>query len=87
MDFFAFQTATASDRSGRVLAILIRLAALAVLGAVLLAIVLIGFFVVLPLVLAGSIVSYFYLRSRVRRAQRRPPDGVIDAEYTIIDQR
>jgi hypothetical protein len=48
---------------------------------------LIGFFVVLPLVLAGGAASYFYLRRRLRQAQHRSRDSVIDAEYTVIDRR
>jgi cytochrome bd-type quinol oxidase subunit 2 len=50
-------------------------------------VMLIGFFIVLPLVLAGGIASYFYLRRRLRQAQHRPRDGVIDAEYTVIERR
>jgi hypothetical protein len=42
---------------------------------------------VLPLLLAGGIASYFYLRRRLRQAQHRSRDGVIDAEYTVIDRR
>jgi cytochrome bd-type quinol oxidase subunit 2 len=56
-------------------------------GVALLVVMLIGFFVVLPLVLAGGIASYFYLRRRLRQAQHRSRDGVIDAEYTVIDRR
>jgi len=50
------------------------------------AVMLIGFFVVLPLVLAGGVAAYFYLRRRLRQAQHRTRDGVIDAEYTVIDR-
>jgi cytochrome bd-type quinol oxidase subunit 2 len=60
---------------------------LAAAGVALLAVMLIGFFVVLPLVLAGGIASYFYLRRRLRHAQRRSRDGAIDTEYTVIDRR
>jgi hypothetical protein len=42
---------------------------------------------VLPLMLVGGIASYFYLRRRVRQAQQRSRNGVINAEYTIIDRR
>jgi cytochrome bd-type quinol oxidase subunit 2 len=56
-------------------------------GLALLAVMLIGFFVVLPLVLAGGAASYFYLRRRLRQARHRSWDGVIDAEYTVIDRR
>jgi hypothetical protein len=38
-------------------------------------------------VLAGGIASYFYLRRRLRQAQHRSRDSVIDAEYTVIDRR
>ena len=50
------------------------------------AVMLIGLFVVLPLVLAGGVASYFYLRRRLRQAQHRSQDGVIHAEYTVIDR-
>lgn len=86
MDFITFRT-TAPASSGRFLATLIRLAVLTAAGAVLLALILVGFFVVLPLMLAGGIASYFYLRRRVRRAQQRSRDDVIDAEYTVIERR
>jgi cytochrome bd-type quinol oxidase subunit 2 len=56
-------------------------------GVALMAVMLIGFFVVLPLVLAGGVASYFYLRRRLRQAQHRTRDGVIYAEYTVIDRR
>jgi membrane protein implicated in regulation of membrane protease activity len=87
MQFITFRTTTSSTRSGGPLATLVRLAVLATAGMVLLTLVLVGFFVVLPLLLAGGIASYFYLRRRVRRAQQRQGDDVIDAEYTIIDHR
>jgi cytochrome bd-type quinol oxidase subunit 2 len=66
---------------------MIRLMVLAAAGVALLVVMLIGFFVVLPLVLAGGIASYFYLRRRLRQAPHRSRDGVIDAEYTVIDHR
>ncbi|PVE24207.1 hypothetical protein DC522_12075 [Microvirga sp. KLBC 81] len=84
MDFTVFRT-TAPAYSGRLLATLIRLAVLTAAGAVLLALVLVGFFVVLPLMLAGGIASYFYLRRRVRRARQRARNDVIDAEYKVIE--
>jgi Flp pilus assembly protein TadB len=77
----------ASTTSSRLLATVIRLTVLAAVGIAVLALVLIGFFVVLPLVLAGGIASYFYLRRRLRQAQHRSRDGMIDAEYTVIDRR
>jgi hypothetical protein len=87
MDFTAFRTTTTSIHSGRPLATLIRLAVLAAAGVALLAMALVGFFVVLPLMLAGGIASYFYLRRRLRQAQQRSRNDVIDAEYTVIDHR
>jgi hypothetical protein len=37
--------------------------------------------------LVGGIALHFYLRRRMRRALwRQPEDGVIDAEYTIIER-
>jgi hypothetical protein len=56
-------------------------------GIALLAMMLIGLFVVLPLLLAGGTALYFYLRRRVRRAPNRPQDDVIDAEYTVIERQ
>ena len=53
----------------------------------LLAITLVGLFAVLPLLLVGGIALHFYLGHRLRRARRRPADGVIDAEYTVLDHR
>ncbi len=87
MDSAAFRTTTTSTPSGRLLATVIRLTVLAAVGIAVLALVLIGFFVVLPLVLAGGIASYLYLRRRLRQAQHRSRGGVIDAEYTVIDRR
>jgi membrane protein implicated in regulation of membrane protease activity len=87
MDSAAFRTTTASTPSGRLLPTVIRLMVLTAAGVALLAVMLIGFFIVLPLVLAGGIASYFYLRRRLRQAQHRPRDGVIDAEYTVIERR
>lgn len=87
MDYIAFRTTIGPKPADRLLAIVIRLAILAAAGAVLLTLVLVGFFVVLPLMAVGGIASYVYLRRRVRQAQQRSPSGVIDAEYTIIDGR
>ncbi|MBL0407875.1 hypothetical protein JKG68_28650 [Microvirga aerilata] len=86
MDSATFRTTRISTPSGRLLPTMIRLMVLAAAGVALLAVMLIGFFVVLPLVLAGGVASYFYLRRRLRQAQHRTRDGVIDAEYTVIDR-
>ncbi|ANY77364.1 hypothetical protein BB934_03270 [Microvirga ossetica] len=79
---------SATIGSGRVWAPMMRLAGLFLAGAVLLTIMLVGLFIVLPVMLIGGIALSFYLRRRLRRAQRRQPeDGVIDAEYTVIEHR
>ncbi len=87
MDSATFRTTRTSPPSGRLLPTVIRLMVLTAAGVALMAVMLIGFFVVLPLVLAGGIASYFYLRRRLRQAQHRTRDGVIYAEYTVIDRR
>ena len=87
MDSATFRTTRTSPPSGRLLPTVIRLMVLTAAGVALMAVMLIGFFVVLPLVLAGGVASYFYLRRRLRQAQHRSRDGVIDAEYTVIDRR
>ncbi len=87
MDSAASRTTTTSPSSGRLLTAVLRVLILAAAGVALLAVMLIGFFVVLPLVLAGGIALYFYLRGRLRQAQHRSRDGEIDAEYTVIDHR
>ncbi|PVE24124.1 hypothetical protein DC522_12605 [Microvirga sp. KLBC 81] len=68
---------------------LIRLAVLTAAGLALLALILIGLLIVLPLVLVGGVALLFYVRRRLRQAQsrRHPRDGVIDAEYTVVDHR
>ena len=75
--------------AGRFWRSMIRLSVLVAAGLALLTITLIGLFVVLPLVLVGSIALYLYVRRRLRQFQagQRPRDGVIDAEYTVIDHR
>jgi Flp pilus assembly protein TadB len=60
---------------------------MAAAGIALLAMMLIGLFVLLPLLLAGGTALYIYLRRRVRRARNRRQDDVIDADYTIIEHR
>jgi hypothetical protein len=62
-------------------------------GFALIAMFLIGLFVIFPLMLAGGAALYFYLRRRIRRAQprshaqSRPKDDVIDVDYTVIEHR
>ncbi|HEU6441425.1 MAG TPA: hypothetical protein VFF38_03635 [Microvirga sp.] len=85
MQFITFQTA--STRPSGLLGTALRLALLAAIGLALVAVVVIGFLVVLPLMLIGGIVSYVYLRRRVRRARQQATSDVIDAEYTVIDRR
>lgn len=81
---YAYQGAKTGP--GRLWRTLIRLAVI-VLAAALLAIMLIGLFIVLPLMLVGGIALHVYLRRRMRRALRRQPeDGVIDVEYTVIER-
>jgi Flp pilus assembly protein TadB len=87
MDYVAFRTITGPKPTDRLLAIVIRLTVLAAVGAVLLTLLLIGFFVVLPLMVIGGIASYVYLRRRVRQAQQRSQSGVIEAEYMVVDRR
>ncbi|MPR06165.1 hypothetical protein [Microvirga tunisiensis] len=86
MHFITFRTVPSSP-SGGLLTILIRLALLAAAGIALLTMVLVGFFVVLPVMLIGGCASYFYLRRRIRRSRQHSHDGVIDAEYTIVDRQ
>jgi hypothetical protein len=87
MDYAVFRTRTTTTASGGFLSILVRMVAVATAGVALLAMMLIGLFVVLPLLLAGGTALYFYLRRRVRCSRNRPQDDVIDAEYTVIDRR
>jgi hypothetical protein len=96
LDYAVFRTRTTSTtRSGGFLSILVKILAVAAAGIALLAMLVIGLFVVLPLMLAGGAATYFYLRRRVRQAQTRPqnrtksrpPDDIIDAEYTVIERR
>jgi hypothetical protein len=54
-----------------------------------LAVLLIAFtvlIVLLPLAAAAGLALHLYLRRRLRRA-RRPDDGVIEGEYTVLDSR
>ncbi|PVE21861.1 hypothetical protein DC522_24425 [Microvirga sp. KLBC 81] len=73
---------------GQIWSAMIKLAMLMSAATALLAITLIGLFIVLPIMLVGGIALSFYLRRRLRQAQRRQPkDGVIDAEYTVVERR
>ena len=86
MDYIAFRTTTGPKPTDGLLALVIRLAVLAAAGAVLLTLILVGFFVVLPLMVIGGIASYFYLCRRVRQMQQRSRSRVIDGEYRVIDR-
>lgn len=88
MDYAVFRTRTTTTTpSGGVLSILVRLLGATAVGIALLAMMLIGLFVLLPLLLAGGTAMYFYLRRRMRQRRPHPRDDVIDAEYTIIEHR
>lgn len=57
-------------------------------AAALLTITLIRLFIVLRVMLVGGIALSSYLRRRLRQARRRQPqDGVINAEYIVIEHR
>ncbi len=73
--------------SGRIWGLIMRLAGLFLAGVALLAILVVGLFFVLPVMLLGGIALYFYLRRRLRQARQRSWDGAIDAEYTVIERR
>ena len=83
----AFRISAANARSKGLLPTVARVAIALAVGIALMATILVGLFVVLPLLLLGGAASYFYLRRRMRRARRHAPDDVIDAEYTVIDRR
>jgi hypothetical protein len=88
VDYAVFRTrTTTTTRSGGFLSILVRLLAVAAAGIALLAMMLIGLFIVLPLLLAGGTALYLYLRRHLRQARPRQQDGVIDAEYSIIERQ
>ena len=78
---------SAKIASGRLWASTMRLAGLLLAGVILLAILVIGLFFVLPIMLIGGIALHFYLRRRLRQARQRSWDGVIEAEYTVIERR
>jgi Flp pilus assembly protein TadB len=73
--------------SGRIWGLIMRLAGLFLAGVALLAILVVGLFFLLPLMLIGGIALYFYLRRRLRQARQRSWDGAIDAECTVIERR
>ena len=73
--------------SGRIWGLIMRLAGLILAGVALLAILVVGLFFVLPLMLIGGSALRFYLRRRLRQARQRSWDGAIDAEYTVIERR
>ncbi|WP_457089984.1 hypothetical protein [Microvirga sp. P5_D2] len=58
-------------------------------AAALLIMMLVGLVVVLPVMLIGGIGFYVFLRRKLRQAQqqRQAEDGIIDAEYTIVERR
>ncbi|WP_262269220.1 hypothetical protein [Microvirga yunnanensis] len=86
MDNTFIRTETPGLRNGGVLSVLVRVLAVAAAGIALVAMMLIGLFVLLPLLLAGGTALYLHLRRRARQNRDRRADGVIDAEYTIIDR-
>jgi len=71
---------------------MIKLAIFVSAALALLAVTLIGLFIILPVMLAGGIALHFYLRRKLRQSQRSQArrgqhhDGVIDAEYTVIER-
>jgi Flp pilus assembly protein TadB len=73
--------------SRRIWAPMMRLAGLLLAGAALLAILVVGLFFVLPVMLIGGIALHFYLRRQLRQARQRSWDGMIDAEYTVVERR
>jgi membrane protein implicated in regulation of membrane protease activity len=83
----AFRLRTNTTHPTGFLPLIVKLVAAAAAGIALLAMVLVGLFVLLPLLLAGGTALYFYLRRRVRQARPRSPSDVIDAEYTVIERR
>jgi hypothetical protein len=63
---------------------MMRLPGLLLAGTVLLAVIPVGFWIVLPVMLIGGIALSVYLQ---RRLCRQPKDEAIDAEYTVIERR
>ena len=66
---------------------MMRLAGLLLAGVIFLSILVVGLFFVLPIMLIGGIALHFYLRRRLRQARQRSWDGVIEAEYTVVERR
>lgn len=66
---------------------MMKLAGLFLAGVALLALLAIGLFIVLPVMLIGGLAVHFYLRPRLRQARQSSWDGVIDAEYTVVERR
>jgi membrane protein implicated in regulation of membrane protease activity len=74
------------------LSMLVRFALGLVALAVLLTVALIGMVVVLPLMIIGGVIFAVYLRRKLgqvhrQHRQRQADDGIIDAEYTIVERR
>ncbi|MBM6593344.1 hypothetical protein [Microvirga pudoricolor] len=72
----------------------LKLAVAASLGLAMLALFFVAFVVVFPVVLAVGAGFYFYLRHKIRQAQKqapqrtpRPDDGIIDVEYTVVEHK
>lgn len=88
MEYIAFRTRrTGTSRPGGLLLLSAKVMIALAAGFALVLTMLIGFFIVLPLLLIGGLAFYLHLRRRVRQMRSRPRDGVIDAEYTVIDRR
>ena len=83
----AFRLKTTTTRPAGLLPLIIKLVAAVAAGIALLAMLLVGIFIVLPLLLAGGAALYFHLRRRSRQARTRSRSDVIDAEYTVIERR
>jgi len=61
---------------------------LAVVSAILIAIAIVAlgvFLFILPALLIATLISYFVLRSRVRRAWRAANANTIDGEYSVVE--
>ncbi|WP_243373888.1 hypothetical protein [Microvirga solisilvae] len=66
---------------------LLRLAMGIMTAAVLLVVAFFSLIVVLPLMLLGGLAFYAYLRRKRATMRPRADDGIIDAEYTVIERR